>query len=453
MVMVIPGILFTLLCWFSSPDMNRAPTNKKKIINDPVYGFIKISYEGHFDIIEHPYFQRLRRIKQLGLTNFVYPGATHTRFQHALGAYHLMGLAIQVLRSKGIKITREEEESALAAILLHDMGHGPFSHALEESIIEDLHHEEFSLLFMYALNHEFDSRLELAIEIFKDNHRKKFLHQLIAGQLDMDRLDYLKRDSFFTGVTEGVIGSDRIVRMLNVVSDNLVVDHKGIYSIEKFLIARRLMYWQVYLHKTVIASEILLLNILKRAKMLAQRGDDLFSTPALGRFLSRPISRKDFWGDRDPAVSVPDITPGVREKLEDFASLDDNDILASAKVWTRHPDPVLSELSKNLVNRSLYRIELSNRDFTPEYLEEIRDRVRDLYRLRDEDMDYMVYHGSISNNAYSSEDERIQILYHGGILKDIAEASDMLDLSVLSKTVIKYFLCYPKDARREVSPK
>jgi len=421
-------------------------TNKNKIINDPVYGFIKISSEGLYDIVEHPYFQRLRRIKQLGLTNFVYPGATHTRFQHALGSYHLMGLAIQVLRNKGIQVTAEEEEAALTAILLHDIGHGPFSHALEQSIIEDLHHEELSLLFMHALNSEFGGRLDLSLEIFTGNYKKKFLHQLISGQLDMDRLDYLKRDSFFTGVTEGVIGSDRIVRMLNVVKDNLVVDHKGIYSIEKFLIARRLMYWQVYLHKTVISSEILLLNILKRAKQLALNDIGLFTTPALKHFLYHPVSRNDFLGEDSPAGKKPDITPAQKESLDVFASLDDNDIMASAKVWADHPDTVLSLLSNSLINRSLYRIEIQNEEFSPTYIRKIKEATSKQYGIEEKDLEFLVYGGWISNNAYSSEDEQIQILYNNGILKDIAEASDMLDVSVLSKIVKKYFLCYPKDA-------
>ena len=426
--------------------MCAAPTNKNKIINDPVYGFIEISSGELFDIVEHPYFQRLRRIKQLGLTNFVYPGATHTRFQHALGSYHLMGMAIQVLRSKGTEISKEEEEAALTAILLHDIGHGPFSHALEKSIIEDLHHEELSLLFMRALNKEHKGKLDLAIEIFTGRYEKKFLHQLIDGQLDMDRLDYLKRDSFFTGVTEGVIGSDRIVRMLNVVDDNLVVDHKGIYSIEKFLIARRFMYWQVYLHKTVLSSEILLLNILKRAKQLALSGTELFSTPALGRLLYKPLSRKDFYSKdtRHPDKSI--ITPEIQNNINDFASLDDNDIIASVKVWSEHPDTVLSLLSGSLVNRSLYRIEIQNEEFDPEYIARIKGDVRDLYKINDRDIEFLVNDGSVSNNAYSSKDEQIQILYQGGLLKNVTDASDMLDVTVLSKTVKKYFLCYPKDA-------
>jgi hypothetical protein len=305
--------------------VGRVNTNKKKIINDPVYGFIKISFEGLFELIEHPYFQRLRRIKQLGLTYFVYPGATHTRFQHALGSLHLMGMAIQELRSKGVEIPLEEEEAALSAILLHDIGHGPFSHALEESIVPGIHHEALSLLFMHALNKEFKGRLDMAIQIFTGQYPKQFLHQLITGQLDMDRLDYLKRDSFFTGVTEGVIGSDRIVRMLNVVNDQLVVDHKGIYSIEKFLIARRLMYWQVYLHKAVLSSELLLLKILQRARELAGQGVELFCTPSFRHFLYRSVSRKDFFGDEKPGRH-PVLSETVIRNLEMFAGLDDGRI-------------------------------------------------------------------------------------------------------------------------------
>ena len=412
-------------------------TNKKKIINDPVYGFIKISSELHFDIMEHSYFQRLRRIKQTALTHFVYPGATHSRFQHALGAYHLMGLAIQVLRNKGTEITEKEENAALSAILLHDVGHGPFSHALEQSIIPQLHHEELSLLFMQEINREFGGKLDLALEIFTGEYPKKFLHQLIAGQLDMDRMDYLKRDSYFTGVTEGVIGSDRIVRMLNVVNDSLVVDHKGIYSIEKFLIARRLMYWQVYLHKTVLSSEILLQNILRRARELAANDVDLFATPALKRLLYFPPGREDFYSE-DPER--------IKQNLDDFAGLDDNDIISSAKVWAEHPDTVLSLLSGSLMNRSLYRIEISNKEFNPDHLAGLRARSKQIYDVRDEELSYLVYAGSVSNNAYSSEDERIQILYQNGELRDITEASDMLDVSVLSRTVKKYFVCYPKEA-------
>lgn len=413
--------------------------NKKKIINDPVYGFINISSENLFDLIEHPYFQRLRRIKQLGLTNYVYPGATHTRFQHALGSFHLMQMAVQVLRSKGIEITMEEEEAALAAILLHDIGHGPFSHALEESIIEGIHHEELSLLYMHALNREFNGKLDLAIRIFTGHCQKQFLFQLISGQLDMDRLDYLKRDSFFTGVTEGVIGSDRIVRMLNVVDDRLVVDHKGIYSIEKFLIARRLMFWQVYLHKTVLSSEVLLLKILQRARMLAETGAELFCTPALHFFLDYSANGKDF-------------TPGRFEEkmlLEKFALLDDSDIMSSAKAWTSNQDRVLSLLCTSLINRNLSRIEIQNQPFSEDYVNEIKKAVQKHFSLDKEDVDFFVHSDQISNNAYSQEDEHIRILYNGGVLRDISEASDMLDISVLSKTFRKYFLYYPKESSGE----
>lgn len=409
--------------------------NKKKIINDPVYGFIKIPHDFLYDLIEHPYFQRLRRIKQLGLTNYVYPGATHTRFQHAIGALHLMHTAIQELRSKGIEITGYEEEASLAAILLHDIGHGPFSHALEETIIQGVHHETLSLLYMKELNSQFDGKLDLAIGIFTGNYAKQFLHQLVSGQLDMDRMDYLKRDSFFTGVTEGVIGSDRIVRMLNVMEDKLVVDHKGIYSIEKFLIARRLMYWQVYLHKTVLASEVLLVNTLRRARYLAGQGEKLFCTPALDFFLHNPVSGDDF--NRDPRE--------CRKLLDRFALLDDNDIMSSAKAWTSHHDPVLTRLCKNLVNRNLSRIEIVDRPFAGRYIQEIRSAVRDAYGITDGEVDYFVYHDQVSNYAYSPGDEHIHILYPGNVLKDISMTSDLLDISVLSKTFRKYFLYYPKD--------
>jgi hypothetical protein len=357
-----------------------------------------------------------------------------------------MGMAIQVLRSKGIEVTSEEEEAALAAILLHDIGHGPFSHALEQSIIENLHHEELSLLFMNVLNEDMGGKLELAISIFRGQYHKQFLHQLISGQLDMDRLDYLKRDSFFTGVTEGVIGSDRIVRMLNVKDDKLVVDHKGIYSIEKFLVARRLMYWQVYLHKTVLSAEILLLKLLKRSKMLALQGKELFSTPSLGYFLEHTVDRDDFIGRPEVPGGMPGITKSIRENLDRFAGLDDNDIFASAKGWTGHEDPVLSTLSRNLLNRKLFRIEMRNTPFPEAYIASIRQDVSKKYGLPEQDADFLYHQGSISNNAYRAEDERIQILFSDGELKDIAEASDMLDLSVLSRTVKKHFLCYPKDA-------
>jgi HD superfamily phosphohydrolase len=412
--------------------VHSSKTNKKKIINDPVHGFISISWDIIFDLIEHPYFQRLQRIRQLGLTSFVYPGATHTRFQHALGATHLMNTAINVLRQKGHIITDEEAEAANIAILLHDIGHGPFSHALENTILRGINHEELSLLFMHDLNASFGGRLDMAIEIFTGKYRKKFLHQLVASQLDMDRLDYLKRDSFFTGVIEGVIGSDRIVRMLNVLNDKLVVDIKGIYSIEKFLIARRLMYWQVYFHKGVLASEILLVNILKRAKELVQKSNLPPATPALQYFLTNNFSYSDF------------IT-GDKTILDHYAKLDDNDIISSAKIWADFTDPVLSRLCNNMLNRKLFRIELQKEKFPEMKINQIRNAVMKKYGINNSEADYFVINDSISNYAYSSDDERIQILYHNGELKDVTEASDMPDMSILTKTVTKNYLCYPKE--------
>ncbi len=397
-------------------------TNKLKIINDPVYGFIKIPYDVVFDLIEHPLFQRLRRIRQLGLTYFVYPGANHTRFQHAVGAMHLMGLAIEVIRSKGHHITDEEAKSVTITILLHDIGHGPFSHSLEHSLIKATSHETLSLMFMEQLNHAFGGELKLAIEIFRNQYHKKFLHQLVSSQLDMDRLDYLKRDSFFTGVTEGVIGSDRIIKMLNVLDDQLVVDEKGIYSIEKFLIARRLMYWQVYLHRTVVASEQLLVMMLKRAESLTSEGAHLFATPALAYFLQR-----------DHELS-----------LDQFAQLDDIDILASAKSWCKHPDTVLSMLSDGLVNRRLFSVELGDHPFQTERVYALRESVASSLSISAEEAEYLVVSDSVSNFAYSDMDDRIAIMDKRGNTRDIAEASDILNISVLSKTVRKYFLCYPR---------
>jgi uncharacterized protein len=425
--------------------VHRSETNKKKIINDPVHGFISISWDIIFDLIEHPYFQRLRRIRQLGLTSFVYPGATHSRFQHALGATHLMNTAISVLRQKGHVITDREAEAANIAILLHDIGHGPFSHALENTIIRKIDHEDISLLFMYALNSEFKGRLDLAIEIYTGRYRKKFLHQLVASQLDVDRLDYLKRDSFFTGVIEGVIGSDRIVRMMNVVDDKLVVDIKGIYSIEKFLIARRLMYWQVYFHKGVLASEILLVNILKRAKELARKGKLAYATPALQYFLSQDFSKSDFIKNNSGSLKgnkkiIPD-----KSNLDKFASLDDSDIISSAKIWADSDDYILSKLCNNMLNRRLFRIELQMEKFPEKKINKIRNEVIKRYSISLRDSEYFVLSGAISNYAYSSDDERIRILYNDGVLKDVTEASDMPDMSILTKTVTKHWLCYPKE--------
>jgi uncharacterized protein len=402
--------------------------NKRKIFNDPIYGFITIPGDTAFDIINHSYFQRLRRIRQLGLTNLVYPGALHTRFHHALGAMHLMTQAIDVLRFKGAEISPEEAEGVILAILLHDIGHGPFSHALEHSIVEGVHHEDISLLFMDRLNQELGGKLDLAIRIFKDEYPRRFLYQLVSSQLDMDRLDYLRRDSFYTGVSEGVISSDRIVTMLNVVDDALAVEAKGIYSVEKFIIARRLMYWQVYLHKTVLSAENLLVKILKRAKELADQGVRLFATPALETFLYNHFGKKDFQRNI--------------ELLNIFASLDDYDILASVKVWAAHSDFVLSTLSGNLINRHLYKIELQNKPFDEAYIEEKKKLIRKKWKLKEDELSYFVFTDSVVNYAYSAEKIRINILFRDGKTMDIAEASDQLNSSVLSKTVKKYFLCY-----------
>lgn len=411
--------------------MGKFPsTNKLKIINDPVYGFIKIPFDLIYDLIEHPWFQRLRRIRQLGLTHFVYPGANHTRFQHAVGAMHLMGQAIAIIRSKGHQITEEEARAVTIAILLHDIGHGPFSHSLEQSLIRHTSHETLSEIFMERLNEEFGGALELAIQVFKNRYFKKFLHQLVSSQLDMDRLDYLKRDSFFTGVTEGVIGSDRIIKMLNVWNDQLVVDEKGIYSIEKFLIARRLMYWQVYLHRTVVSSEQVLIMMLKRAQQLAASHMTLFATPALSFFLKEA-----------PGTFNPSDAPVL---LDHFSALDDYDILASAKVWCNHPDQVLSLLARGLVNRKLLSVELDNQPFAESYVDDLRKQVAAHLSISPEEAGYLVISDSVSNFAYSDMDDRISILDKQGHTRDIAEASDMLNISVLSKTVRKYFLCYPK---------
>lgn len=405
--------------------------NKRKIINDPIYGFVTLPDDLVYDLINHPSFQRLRRIKQLGLTNLVYPGALHTRFHHAIGAMYLMTEALQVLKSKGIKITDEETRGAIIAILLHDIGHGPFSHALEHTIVKGIHHEDISLMLMDDLNKTFKGKLSLAIKIFKDQHPKKFLHQLVSSQLDMDRLDYLKRDSFFTGVSEGVVSSDRIIKMLNVAKGELVVEAKGIYSVEKFLIARRLMYWQVYLHKTVLSAEKLLVNILKRAKELSLSGIDLFATPALSLFLKNNFSKKDF-------ISKPEL-------LQQFTLLDDYDIMASVKVWANHSDTVLSLLCKNMLDRHLFKIELQNKKFSVDYKAQWQEKVMKKYKLTKKEADYFVFSESVNNSAYNSGvHHKINILFNNNVLMDVAKASDQLNIKMLSKKVTKYFICYPK---------
>lgn len=413
-------------------------TNKRKIVNDPVYGFINIPGELIFDLMEHPWFQRLRSIKQLGLTSFVYPGANHTRFQHSLGAMHLMSTAIRTLRSKDVEISKEEEEAAMAAILLHDIGHGPFSHALEASIIRGITHEDISLLLMNMLNRETEGRLDLAIQIFNGSYRKKFLHELVSGQTDMDRLDYLRRDCFFTGVIEGSVGSDRLIGMLNVYGDKLVIDEKGIYSLEKFLIARRLMYWQVYMHKTVLSSECLLLMLLKRAKELANSGIDLYATPALKFFLNNNIGPADL-------TKAGMFTPGI--VASHFTRLDDSDIMVSAKYWSDQSDRVLSELAGRLVRRDLLSIELDNEPFGEERVRKLGELTVSRMKLDREQAGYFVFTGSISNLAYAPGAPEIQILLKNGTTADISEVSDMFDHRFLSERVTKYYLCYPKECR------
>jgi len=413
-------------------------TNKQKIINDPVYGFISIPGDFIFDLIEHSWFQRLRNIKQLGLTSFVYPGANHSRFQHCLGALHLMDMAIKTLKSKGVDITPEEEEAVFCAILLHDLGHGPFSHALENSIITGINHEDLSLLLIKKLNEEFGGRLSLAIEIFKGTYPRKFLHDLISGQMDMDRLDYLRRDCFFTGVIEGSVGSDRIIRMLNVADDTLVIEEKGIYSLEKFLIARRLMYWQVYMHKTVIASESLLVRVLKRSKELAGGGTDLYTTPALRFFLYNRIGPDDL-------LKEGKFTPGII--AANFTRLDDTDILVSAKYWADHSDKALSDLSARLMKRDLFAIELQNEPFSEDKVSKIKTLSQDILGISQKMTDYYVFTNSISNLAYAPDVSEVKILLKSGKTADISSVSDMFDHRFLSERVTKYFLCYPKECR------
>jgi len=406
--------------------------NKRKIINDPVYGFITIPYEIIFDIVEHPWFQRLRRIQQLGLSHLVYPGAMHTRFHHALGAMHLMGKAIHVLRSKGKEITEKEAEAVTIAILLHDIGHGPFSHALEKTILTNVHHEEMSILFMKQLNIELNNRLSLAIDIFTNTYHKRFLHQLVSSQLDVDRLDYLTRDSYFTGVHEGVIGYDRLIEMMDVEDDELVIEHKGIYSVEKFIIARRVMYWQVYLHKTVICAEQMLIKTLKRAKYLAKSGTSLFATPALHFFLYHDVELKDFNSDRD--------------MLDRYARLDDMDIYASLKEWQFCDDKVLSFLSYGIINRKLFRIELENEPISAQKINKITTSVKAAYNIEDEfDLQYYVFNDVTTNSAYNLEANNINIKLRSGKVTDVTHASDHLNLAALADTVVKHYICYPKE--------
>jgi HD superfamily phosphohydrolase len=403
--------------------------NKKKIFNDPVYGFITIPNEFIFDLIEHPYIQRLRRIRQLGMTHLVYPGALHTRFQHVIGAMHLMNLAIQVIRRKGTKITEDEENAVLAAILLHDIGHGAFSHTLENYIVNDVNHENISLFFIDKLEIKFGNILHITKEIFTNTYKKKFLYQLVSSQLDMDRMDYLNRDSFYTGVSEGAIGSDRIIEMLDVRNNNLVVEEKAIYSIEKFITARRFMYWQVYLHKTVVSAEQLMISILKRAKYLSLNDYELFASPTLSYFLKNNISRSNF----ENSTST----------LEMFSLLDDYDLIGAIKIWQFCEDKILSDLSKRLINRILSKIEISKIPFSEIDLKNKKEIISNKLKISIEDTEYYVHSSKLVNNAYNQEKQNINILMKNGEIKELTEASDNLNISALTKPVEKYFFTYP----------
>lgn len=404
--------------------------NKLKIINDPVFGFINIPNDFLYDIIQHPYFQRLHRIKQLGLSSVVYPGAQHTRMQHSLGAMHLMGEAITQLRQQGHEISPDEAEAVRACILLHDIGHGPFSHALEHSLVSGISHEGISMLLMEQLNTEFNGKLNLALVIFRNEYPKKFLHQLVSSQLDMDRLDYLSRDSFFSGVSEGIIGAARIIKMLNIHNDRLVVDSKGIYSIEKFLVARRLMYWQVYLHKTSVAAEKMLVNILKKAKELAAQGAVLFGSPALCYFLYQNIDNKAF--------------VNVKASIENFTLLDDADLICAIKVWMTHEDIVLSTLCRNFINRHLFKVEISTEPISQEKLDQFTKQYAAHFSISPHEAQYFMGDELVGTDTYSPEDDNINILFKDGTVKDIVDASDMLNITVLTKKVEKHFFCYYK---------
>jgi len=404
--------------------------NKKKIINDPVYGFIKIPGELIFDIIQHPWFQRLRHIKQLGLTDFVYPSAQHTRFQHALGALHLMGRVLDSLRSKGVQITEEEYEASLLAVLLHDLGHGPFSHALEDSLLTGIKHESISYLFMQQLNKEFNGALTLALKIFQNSYKRKFFHQLIASQLDIDRLDYLMRDCFFSGVPEGTIGVDRIVAMLTVHQDQLVVEEKGIYSIENFLNARRLMYWQVYLHKTTVSAERMVVNLIRRAQHLVKAGENVPASEALTYFLRHHVTLHDFKDNR--------------ETLSLFGRLDDEDIWGAIKFWLNHGDFILTTLSTMLYERKLFQIVLSSDPIKKAQVEKVRLGISKTFGTLRSESPYLFSHGTVTNEAYT-EGQKINILMKTGEVLDIAQASDLPSIKAISKIVKKNYLCWPKN--------
>ena len=403
--------------------------NKLKILNDPIYGFITIPNSLIFDLIQHKYFQRLRRITQMGMSYLVYPGAHHTRFHHAIGCVHLMQKAVNVLRFKGVTISEDEEEGLYVAILLHDIGHGPFSHAMEHSIVNGISHEGISLMFMQELNEEFNSNLTLAIQIFKGEYPRKFMCQLVSGQLDMDRSDYLKRDSFYTGVAEGNINSERLITMLNVVNDELVVEEKGIYSVEKFLIARRFMYWQVYLHKTGLVVEQLLIRVLKRAKELTKNGIKLPSSQALTFFLENDILHEDF----------------NSSTLQVFAQLDDFDVISAMKEWQCHNDFVLSKLCNMIINRNLLKIKIKNKPIKLPSLTKEIEMFTQTNKVSEAEAEYFVFTGEVSNQAYEPKNKKINILFKSGKIQNIDMVSDQLNLKPLSKTVTKYYICYPKE--------
>jgi len=412
-------------------DKMKLRNNKLKIINDPVYGFIQIPDESIFDLIETPYFQRLRNIKQLGLTHLVYPGAIHTRFQHALGAMYLMGQALEVLERKGHNITSEESLALRQAILLHDIGHGPFSHSLEGLLLDGINHEQLTFLLMKRLSKMASFDLDIALEIFNNTYHKKALHALVNGQLDMDRLDYLNRDSFFTGVSEGVVSWDRIIGMINISNQQLVVEEKGIYSIEKFIVARRLMFWQVYLHKTVLAAEQMLRSIVLRAKELAAQGVALAATPSLERFLKKSYSFEQFAADDS--------------LLDDFAHIDDYDIYTAIKIWSKSSDWLLSTLCSSFIKRNLFRIELQKLPFEPHYVDQIRQKTIEFFKMQSCDAKYFVIEGKTVNNAYNPDYGSITVLGRDGSLTDITHASDQLNIKALAGPVEKYFLCYPRE--------
>ena len=401
-----------------------------KIINDPVFGFIKIPRGILYGIVEHPLFQRLNRINQLGLASVVYPGARHTRFQHSLGAFHLMSEAILNLQQKGNFIFDSEAEAVQAAILMHDIGHGPFSHVLENTLIHGISHEEISLLMMEEINQSMNGQLNLAIKIFKGEYPKNFLHQLISSQLDMDRLDYLRRDSFYTGVTEGNIGSARIIKMLNVVNDSLVVEHKGIYSLENYLTTRRLMYWQVYLHRTCVAYEKVLVNMLTRAKDLIKSGQKVFASPALLYFLENDIDAEWF-------ASHP-------EALQNYSELDDSDIWSAMKAWKHHDDKILATLAKDMLDRKIFKVEVLEDMPTEERLEELKREIAQKMDIAYEDTHYMMSLNTIQKDMYNVDDDKIEILYKNGEIRDISEASELLNVQLLSKKIRKYYLCYQR---------